>query len=111
MPIPEFTEQGLLPAGVHSCTLPEAQQILCSNDRRITIWDGLLGFLEWAAPLPAPDGFLIDGSYVTDKPLPGDVDVVVDITGCSEAQHQEWFAAWEHNYTFVKETFEVDFYA
>jgi hypothetical protein len=78
--------------------------------RRSTIWNGLLGFLEWAGHLPAPSAYLIDGSYVTDKPVPGDVDLVVDITGCDDLQHQQWFDAWKQNYEYVKQTFEVDFY-
>jgi hypothetical protein len=110
MPIPDFTDCGVLPAGVHECTLPEAQDLLCSNVRRSTIWNGLLGFLEWAGHLPAPSAYLIDGSYVTDKPVPGDVDLVVDITGCDDLQHQQWFDAWKQNYEYVKQTFEVDFY-
>jgi hypothetical protein len=110
MAIPDFTENGVLPAGVHDCTLPEAQEVLCSNDRRAAVWNGLLGFLNWAEHLPPPTAYLIDGSYVTDKAIPADVDLVVDITGCVEPSHQQWFEAWEQNHDYVKQTFEVDFY-
>jgi hypothetical protein len=110
MAIPDFTDRGVLPAGVHECTLLEAQAALCSNDRRTTIWNGLLSFLGWANHLPEPTAYLIDGSYVTDKPLPSDVDVVVDITHCSENEHQQWFSAWEQSHGHVKQTYDVDFY-
>lgn len=100
----------MLPAGVHDCTLHEAQQVLCTSDRRAVIWNGLLGFLNWAGHLPQPTAYLIDGSYVTDKPSPADVDLVVDITGCEEPDHELWFDAWEQNHDYVKQAFEVDFY-
>lgn len=110
MPIPNFTERGILPEGVHLCTLVEAQHALSTNDTRTQIWDGLVGFLEWALQLPQPTALLIDGSYVTNKPLPSDVDVVVDVTGCSEAQQSAWFQSWLDQHGYVKQLFGVDFY-
>ena len=110
MPVPEFTDRGVLPEGVHLCTLLEAQQALCTNDQRAQIWEGLLGFLEWALQLPTPTALLIDGSYVTDKPRPGDVDIVVDLTSCSPTDQQTWFQAWHAGHDFVKGSFNVDFY-
>ena len=88
----------------------EAQQALSTNDIRTEIWAGLLGFLEWALQLPQPTSLLIDGSYVTDKPVPSDVDVVVDVTDCSEAEQTVWFQSWNDHHRFVKQVFRVDFY-
>lgn len=110
MAVPDFTQHGLLPPGVHPCSFPEAQAALCSNDRRSEIWEGLQNFLNWAEAFPPPDSFLLDGSYVTDKPLPNDVDVVVDVTNCSEDQQQQWIAAWADHREYAKATFFVDFY-
>jgi hypothetical protein len=110
LPIPDFTEAGLLPAGVHDCTMQEAEQFLCSNEHRQEIWNGLQAFLEWIDPLPAPAAILIDGSYVTDKALPSDVDVVVDITGCSIEDFRRWAIAHGTAHAIVKEQFRVDFY-
>lgn len=110
MPLPSFTEQGILPPGVHVCTFVEAEQLLCSNERRIEIWAGLQGFVDWAEALPPPTAILIDGSYVTDKPLPGDVDVIVDISGCMEADQLRWFEAWNDHHEHVKDAYLVDFY-
>jgi hypothetical protein len=110
MPLPAFTDRGILPEGVHQCTLAEAQELLCANDARETIWNGLLGFMAWAGQFPAPDAFLLDGSFVTDKPLPGDIDVVVDVTLCSEDDQQAWFRAFFAGHQFAKDNFGVDFY-
>lgn len=110
MPVPNFTEQGILPEGVHPCTLLEAQHALSTNDARSQIWDGLIDFLDWTLQLPQPTALLIDGSYVTDKPLPNDVDVVVDVTGCTSAEQTAWFHAFQTDHLYVKQTFRVDFY-
>lgn len=110
MPVPAFTQQGILPAGVHACTFLEAEQFLCSNQRRIEIWQGLQGFLRWAQGLPKPTAVLIDGSYVTDKALPGDVDIVVDITACNGPEQQIWFQTWSASQDAIKARFQVDFY-
>jgi hypothetical protein len=110
MPLPAFTERGILPEGIHHCTLDEAQQLLCANDTRETIWNGLMGFMVWATQYPAPDAFLLDGSFVTDKPLPGDIDVVVDVTGCSESDREAWYRAFFAGHQFTKDNFRVDFY-
>ncbi|WCT73264.1 hypothetical protein PQ455_16845 [Sphingomonas naphthae] len=110
MAIPQFNQHGLLPEGVHDCTFLEAQAFLCSNEHRSAIWARLQRFLDWAAAFPRPAAFLIDGSYVTDKPLPNDVDVIVDVTSCSTEQQKQWFAVWAEQHEFAKLTFSVDFY-
>lgn len=67
-------------------------------------------FFEWAASLPEPNAILIDGSYVTDKPLPSDVDVVVDISSCSVADQQIWVDGWAERRERMKDVHKVDFY-
>lgn len=110
MPMPAFTDRGILPEGVHTCTLLEAQQNLCTNEGRSAIWNGLIDFLTWALQLPQPDAYLLDGSFVTDKPLPHDIDVVVDVSSCSEADRQKWFAAWFESHQHAQDVYSVDFY-
>jgi hypothetical protein len=110
MAIPEFNQYGLLPQGVHDCTFLEAQALLSYNERRSEIWTGLQNFLQWAQALPASSAILIDGSYVTDKVLPSDVDVIVDTTQCTAHGQNLWVQAWADQCEFAKATFSVDFY-
>jgi hypothetical protein len=110
MAIPEFTEFGLLPEGIHPCTQDEAADFLCTNDHRANIWQGLQGFMEWISHLPPPSGVLVDGSFVTDKPLPSDVDVIIDISNCSEVEYRQWSQFWSQGLGYAKENFRVDFY-
>lgn len=110
MPVPGFTTHGLLPPGVHPCSMAEAAAALCTSEQRKTIWAGLEGFVGWAAKLSGPTNLYVDGSYVTDKPIPGDVDVVVDISACDAAGQAQWLQAWVDSHQHVKVTYHVDFY-
>ncbi|MDO9223658.1 MAG: hypothetical protein Q7U20_08115 [Caulobacter sp.] len=90
--------------------MAEAAMVLCTSDHRAAIWAGLEGFIAWSAYLPEPTAIYVDGSYVTDKPVPGDVDVVVDISGCDAAGQAQWLQAWADNHSHVKLAYHVDFY-
>jgi hypothetical protein len=110
MPVPDFTPQGLLPAGVHQWSMAEAAAALCTSDHRTNIWTGLEGFVVWAKALAGPTVLYVDGSYVTDKAVPNDVDVVVDISGCDAQGQAQWARAWGSSHQHVKTTYHVDFY-
>ena len=45
MPIPAFDKYGLLPAGVHDCTLADVQSQLCWNSHRVTLSQLFQAFL------------------------------------------------------------------
>lgn len=109
MEIPEFTECGLLPAGVHDCTIPEIEARFCHNEHRSERWASFLAFLDWASSLPTAVSYLIDGSFVSDKALPNDIDLAVDITQCDEAAQGAWIGAWAQNSEIAKNDFRVDF--
>ena len=110
MAIPDFTEFGLLPEGIHDCTIDEAAGFLCTNQHRAEIWQGFQDFLRWIEHLSLPLGVLVDGSFVTDKPLPDDADVIIDISSCTEAEYQLWADHWSQGREYAKVTFQVDFY-
>ena len=74
MPIPSLTAGGELPPGVHSATLQEVEDAFGSrNDRRQLLMKGLK---EAVALLKAGDvsKVFIDGSFVSDKEEPNDID-------------------------------------
>ena len=77
--IPGFTEEGLLPPGVHETDLEELKEKMgWSRKRR-----GLLGGLEEALELMAVGGVVrayLDGSFVTNKDCPNDIDGCYDLS-------------------------------
>lgn len=78
--IPQFDEHGLLPPGIHDCTMDEINASLCFTARRNVLFQGLSQFLqiEWT-PLGIACPLLIDGSFVRNKPNPDDIDIILDL--------------------------------
>lgn len=78
--IPEFTADGLLPQGVHPATLGEVLERFGGNERRERL---LMGLVEALRLLRAAGcrRVYINGSFVTSKELPNDIDVCWDIEG------------------------------
>lgn len=79
--IPQLDRHGLIPPGVWDCTLQEIEQRFVFNDHRATLWAGFIDFLRAeGGSIPAGATMLVDGSFCRNKPMPSDIDVVVDLT-------------------------------
>ena len=78
--IPALDEGGLLPEGIHDGTLAEAEAHFGKfqgSDRRVQLWRGFVEFLREAKTSGLVEMVLLDGSFVTAKPTPNDIDLVV----------------------------------
>jgi hypothetical protein len=76
--IPQFTDEGLLPPGVHETDLEELREKMGWSRKR----QGLLEGLEKALELMTSCGVVrvyLDGSFVTDKDRPNDIDGCYDL--------------------------------
>ena len=75
--IPQFDDRGMLPPGLYDTSLAEIRNSLGFTTRRsglisgleeyVSIWNGY-GSLEYV---------VIDGSFTTSKPEPGDIDLIL----------------------------------
>ena len=81
--IPEWQKNGDLPPGIHFAQLRELKPRLAFNPRRQRL---LAGFLEACELLRQAGCRLayLDGSFVTNKPRPGDFDACWDIRGVDD---------------------------
>ena len=86
MPIPALDARGLLPVGVHQCSLDEIRAAFCWNPHRTRLLDGLEDFIaqRWS-PLNIQADLWIDGSFTRRKDLPDDIDVVADVSHVADA--------------------------
>jgi hypothetical protein len=79
--IPEFCSNGLLPTGIHSCELDDIYNaFVCINDKTIRedLYKRLVSYIEKIKKAEIPcKSLLIDGSYVTAKPNPSDIDLAI----------------------------------
>lgn len=74
--IPDFIDKYHLPPGVHECSVQEIEERFLWSERRKDVWRLFKIFLERLEILGIiPDSILIDGSFVTGREEPGDVDV------------------------------------
>ena len=74
--IPEFIDRYHLPPGVHECSMQEIEERFLWSDRRKDVWKLFNNFLDRLEFLGiTPDAILINGSFVTGRNEPGDVDV------------------------------------
>lgn len=77
--IPEL-QDGVLPEGLHFCTLEEVKVAFGQfrrSDRRPQLTERLARFIQDARNSGVVSAVVIDGSYVTAKEEPGDVDLIV----------------------------------
>ena len=79
MPIPQLNTAGLLPAGIHDCALSEVRVRFGEfqgSDRRPHLFARLSELVAIMQRSGLFESLLVDGSFVTAKPAPNDVDLV-----------------------------------
>lgn len=95
MPVPALDGRGLLPKGLHDCTLHEVRAAFCWDAHRSALWGQLEDFLAFLAEEDMFYPICVDGSFTTDKAIPGDIDLVQDLRNAPEnaqAKGVFWFA-------------------
>ena len=83
MSIPSLDDEGYLPEGVHDCALEEVRARFGSfttSDHRIMLCDKLLFLIAEADKTGLLKEVIIDGSFVTAKPRPNDIDLILVLT-------------------------------
>jgi hypothetical protein len=76
--IPEFNENGDLPVGIHPATLSDTiGRFGIGSAQRQIVADRLMRIHELARQTGHMCRFIVFGSFVTSKPDPNDVDIVI----------------------------------
>jgi hypothetical protein len=91
-PLPSFNYHGYLPEGVHEATLEKLRERLVFNPQRAALWEKMLLFLNWAVATGKFSHAYIDGGFLTNKPSPEDIDVILQT---SDSYGPEAFRAME----------------
>src|SRR4051812_22441896 len=80
MPIPSLTPAGMLPEGVHDCSLVEIAERFGrfqQSDRRCRLFERLDSYIREAKASGVVKAIIVDGSFVTDKDAPSDIDLII----------------------------------
>ena len=81
--IPSFDQNGNLPEGIHDCTVDEAGGRFGSLQRAVQrrqLWDSFLEFMREVIDCGLVDAILVDGSFMTAKAEPNDIDLVLVVS-------------------------------
>jgi hypothetical protein len=74
----QFEETGYLKAGVHRCTVEMLKTLTFTNPHRRNLGNKLLKFLKWPYEARSFVNAYIGGGFVSDRPFPVDVDLVLE---------------------------------
>jgi hypothetical protein len=88
--LPDFTEQGLLPKGIHRATLEEFEKRFVyfdRSDRRFRLFQKLRELYQQARRSGIVNQFFVVGSFVTSKPEPNDFDCILVLDSSIEGQN------------------------
>jgi hypothetical protein len=80
MPIPALTTDGFLPEGVYACTLEEVRERFGQfqeSDCRCRLFERLEDYVRNASASGVVRAIIVDGSFVTSKNAPGDIDLII----------------------------------
>jgi hypothetical protein len=80
VPIPPLLTAGLLPDGIHECTVDEIVErfgAFQETDRRPRLAKGLRSYIEEVRSAGVGKYLVVDGSFVTAEPRPGDIDLLL----------------------------------
>ncbi len=80
MPIPDLSADGVLPDGLHDCTIEEVlERFGCfqGSDRRPSLGRELQEYIGELQSAAIGKYLVVDGSFVTNKPAPSDIDLLL----------------------------------
>lgn len=80
MPIPPFAAKGLLPDGIYECTVDEVIErfgVFQDSDQRPRLAKELAAYVEELRAAGVGKYLVVDGSFVTDKARPEDIDLLL----------------------------------
>ncbi len=94
MPIPAFTEDGLLPVGQHECTFNEFRISMGFNLTRTGFALRFRQFLHMLPDLSVVTYILVDGSFVQNVTDPSDLDAVLVVESISDGSPGQLLLSW-----------------
>ena len=67
----------MLPEGLYDTSIEEVRTTLGFTHRRMELIDGLERYLDAWDQYEVLESAIVDGSFVTDEPEPGDIDILL----------------------------------
>lgn len=108
----------LLEEGIHKKTLEETKLIcvlpFTNETNRDIIWQNFLIFIDEIAKFNIPYKLWIDGSFVTDKPFPSDIDITFiakeeDVDSIMQSEKERFFKIFCDDYFKVNHYCHIEY--
>lgn len=87
MPIPSLDASGFLPVGIYDCELDEVKArfgVFQGSSRRPELFARLAEYMADAKASGIVVSVVIDGSFVTGKREPNDIDLILELTAAHD---------------------------
>lgn len=110
MPIPSFDSYGLLPQGIHNCTVNEIEERLTWNLHRADLFSKFKDCLANEIEPRFLNPVFFDGSYVTSKEYPEDIDIVLDLRQSPGPQQLEGLIYMQESQASLMDQYNVHFW-
>jgi hypothetical protein len=111
--LPEFVDIGgpwkVLPPGVHNATLKEVESRFAISDHRKRLYSGFTNGVK-ALRKSGCTRIFLDGSFITEKPIPADFDVCWDSTGVDPIRLDPVLLDFKDRRKRQKERFHGEFF-
>ncbi len=115
MPIPPLLDAGLLPDGIHECTVDEIIDrfgVFQESDQRPRLARELLAYVEEIRAAGVGKYLVVDGSFVTGKAHPEDVDLLLVLRDDVDlARPVPPFQYNPRSKRYVRKNYSFDFFA
>jgi hypothetical protein len=112
-PIPSSVDIGAqwkaLPPGIYTATLKQVEDRFATSEKRILLFEGFKRGIEALQRAGCRTVFL-DGSFVSEKPTPGDFDACWDTVGVDESKLDPLLLDFENFRKRQKEIFRGEFF-
>jgi len=112
--IPALNQDGLLPEGLHDCATDEIESTFGSfsnTNRRPRLFRALRQYVDELRAANVGKYLVVNGSYVTSKPDPEDIDVLLVLR--DDLDLRATVPPFEYNVRsrkYVKQAYGLDFY-
>ena len=110
MPIPDLNSHGLLPSGVHDCSIPEIEAQFGWNGHRAGLLSDFKICFKNEIHVNFPYPLFFDGSFVTDKENPDDIDVVLDLCNVPDSTKYQGLMFMQQNQARLMSKYRVHFW-
>lgn len=109
--IPDFTAEGLLPPGIHTCTSDDITDRLTYTAMRQSLFVRFQSLMSQLPDRSCVAYTIINGSFVEQTPSPSDLDALLVVSELRDGTQEQVLASWVDNrQEGIKSTYGCDLF-